>query len=145
MYQFCNSHQTYDTVVKESFLPQTGYKETHLSSNTMNKWFSYFRLLCMRAQKKVTSEIGGGGDIVEMDETMCSKCKYGLGDSKNRRRQWVFGGVSRLTGRLFMCLCPENKRMKKALWPIIQANVASATMIFTDGWRAYRRLPELIC
>ena len=76
MYQFCNSHQTYDTVVKESFLPQTGYKETHLSSNTMNKWFSYIRLLCMRAQKKVTSKIEGGGDIVEMDETMCSKCKY---------------------------------------------------------------------
>ena len=70
MYQFCNSHQTYDTDVKESFLPQTGYKETHLSSNTMNKWFSYIRLLCMRAQKKVTSKIEGGGD-------MCSKCKYG--------------------------------------------------------------------
>ena len=104
-----------------------------MSPNTMNKGFSYFRLLCMRAQKKVTSKIGGGGDIVEMDETMCSKCKYGLGDSKKRRRQWVFGGVSRLTGRLLMCLCPDNKRTKKALWPIIQANVASATMLFTDG------------
>ena len=65
------------------------------------------------------------GDIVEMDETMCSKCKYGLGDSKNRRRQWVFGGVSQLTRRLFMCLCPDNKRTKI----IIQANVAAATML----------------
>ena len=62
---------------------------------------------------------------MEMDETMCSKCKYGLGDSKNRRRQWVFGGVSQLTRRLFMCLCPDNKRTKI----IIQANVASATML----------------
>ena len=50
MYQFCNSHRTYDTVTKENFLPQTGYKETHLSPNTINRWFSYFRLLCMRAQ-----------------------------------------------------------------------------------------------
>ena len=48
-----------------------------------------------------------------------------------------------MTGRLFICLCPDNKRTKKALWPIVQANVASATMLFTDGWRAYRRLPEL--
>ena len=63
MYQFCNSHRTYDTVAKETFLPQDGYKETHLS--------------------------------------------------------------------------------RKALWPLIQANVAPKTMLHTDGWRAYRRLPEL--
>ena len=143
MYQFCNSHRTYDTVAKETFLPQDGYKETHLSRNTINKWFSYFRLLCMRAQKKVVTKIGGEGDIVEMDETMCGKCKYGLGDGRKRRRAWVFGGVSRLSGRLFMCICPENKRTRKALWPIIQANVAPKTMLHTDGWRAYRRLPEL--
>ena len=86
MYQFCNSHQTYDTVVKESFLPQTGYKETHLSSNTMNKWFSYFRLLCMRAQKKVTSKIEGGGDIVEMDETMQCAANASTGRSISTRQ-----------------------------------------------------------
>ena len=57
MYEFCNSHHTYNTVGKETFLPQEGYKETHLSRNTINKWFSYFRLLCMRAQKKVLNKI----------------------------------------------------------------------------------------
>ena len=103
MYQFCNSHRTYDTVAKETFLPQDGYKETHLSRNTINKWFSYFRLLCMRAQKKVAKKIGGEGDIVEMDQSQCEKCKYGLGDSRKRRRAWIFGGVSRL---LVDCSCP---------------------------------------
>ena len=57
MYEFCNSHHTYNTVAKETFLPQEGCKETHLSRNTINKWFSYFRLLCMRAQKKVLNKI----------------------------------------------------------------------------------------
>ena len=37
----------------------------------------------------------------------------------------------------------DNKRTRKALCPIIQANVAPATMLFTDRWRVYRRLPEL--
>ena len=46
-YEFCNSHHTYNTVAKETFLPQEGCKETHLSRNTINKWFSYFRLLYM--------------------------------------------------------------------------------------------------
>ena len=77
MYQFWNSHRTYNTVIKETFLPQEGYKEKHLSRKTINKWFSYFRLLCMRAQKSSTTKIGGEGDVVELDESMshCSgKC-----------------------------------------------------------------------
>ena len=35
MYQFCNSRRTYDTVAKETFLPQDGYKETHLSRKAL--------------------------------------------------------------------------------------------------------------
>ena len=70
MYQFWNSHRTYNTVIKETFLPQEGYKEKHLSRKTINKWFSYFRLLCMRAQKSSTTKVGGEGDVVELDESM---------------------------------------------------------------------------
>ena len=46
---------------------------------------------------------------------MCGKCKYGLGDSRKRRQQWIFGGVSRNTGRMFLSLCPENKENKEGL------------------------------
>ena len=42
-----------------------------------------------------------------------------------------------------MELCPGNKRTRKALWPIVQAWVEPGTTLHTDGWRAYRRLPEL--
>lgn len=53
---------------------------------------------------------------------MCGKMKYGKGDGRKRRGQWIFGGVSRTSGRFFMGPCPDNKRTRKALWPIIQVN-----------------------
>ena len=143
MYQFSDHHKTYQTVTKETFLPQSGYKETHLSCKTITKWFSYFRYLCMEDAKNNVVKIGGPDDVVEMDETMCGKMKYGKGDPRTRRRQWLFGGKSRNSGRTFMALCPENKRTRKALWPIVQAFVEPGTTLHTDGWRAYRRLPEL--
>ena len=81
--------------------------------------FSYFRLLCMRAQKKDAKKIGREGDIVEMDESQCGNCKYWLGDSRKRRRAWIIGGMSRLTGR--------QQEDKKALWLLIKANFAPKT------------------
>ena len=81
--------------------------------------FSYFRLLCMRAQEKDAKKIGREGHIVEMDESQCGNCKYWLGDSRKRRRAWIIGGMSRLTGR--------QQEDKKALWLLIKANVAPKT------------------
>ena len=37
----------------------------------------------------------------------------------------------------------SDKRTKKILWPIVQENVVRGTMLYTDGWRAYRKLPTL--
>ena len=54
---------------------------------------------------------------------MCGKMKYGKGDGRKRRGQWIFGGISRTSGRFFMGPCPDNKRTRKALWPIIQVNI----------------------
>ena len=81
MYQFCNSHRTYDTVAKETFLPQDGYKETHLSRSTINKWFSYFRLFCMKAQKKVAKKIGGEGDTDGMSSLSAAEIWPQMGGS----------------------------------------------------------------
>ena len=73
MYQFCNHHRTYKTVIRETFLPQDGYCVTKLSDQTINKWFAYFRYLCIEAISKTHSMIGGENDEIEMDETMCEK------------------------------------------------------------------------
>ena len=143
MYQFCQKHRSYETVRRETFLPQEGYKVTKLSSQTINKWFSYFRYLCVKDIQDRPPVIGEPGDVVEMDETLCGKRKYNKGQGSCYRSRWLFGGVSRQSGRCFMRLCPENKRTKKALWPIVQAHVVPGTTLYTDGWRAYRRFPEL--
>ena len=49
-----------------------------LSRNTINKWFSYFRLLCMSAQKKLTRKIRGEGDESSMD--LATSGKGGVAD-----------------------------------------------------------------
>jgi transposase len=143
MYMFCNNHRTYETVQKETWIPVEGYKDTKVSSETINKWFTFYRHLCVEDAKRTVFKIGGENVIVEMDESMCGKLKFGLGDGRKRRRQWIFGGIDRSTGRIFMRVCPDNKRTKKALWPIIQAHVLPGSMLYTDGWRAYRKLPTL--
>ena len=143
MYLFCNNHRTYKTVRNEAHVRIDGYKDVYLSFATINKWFGYFRRLCVEDNKKYPLKIGGCGDIVEIDESMCGKLKYGKGDGRKRRRQWIFGGLSRTSGRFFMTPCPDNKRTRKSLWPIIQANIVEGTTIHSDGWRCYRRLSEL--
>ena len=143
MYMFTTNHRTYETVQTECCIPIPGYKDTTVSSQTINKWFSFFRHLCVQDAKKNVAKIGGPGHIVEMDEFLCGKLKYGKGDGRKRRRQWNFGGLDRTAGLCFMRICPDNKRTKKALWPIIQAHVNPETTLHTDGWRAYRRLPTI--
>ena len=41
------------------------------------------------------------------------------------------------------CSLSRQQQTKKALWPIIQANVIPGTTIYSDGWRAYRKLPSI--
>ena len=84
-------------------------------------------------------KIGGQEDVVEIEDTLCGKLKFGRGDPTKRRRTWVFGGVSRATGQAFAVICPNNKRTKAALYPIIKANIAPQSTIYSDGWRAYRK------
>ena len=73
--------------------------------------------------------------------------KYGRGAKKSRRRAWVFGMIERTTKRLFLYVCPRDgegkyKRTRRALIPMILANVEPGSVLYTDGWRAYRRLNE---
>ena len=82
--------------------------------------------------------------ICEIDESMCGKCKFGKGNRNKQRRQWIFGRNLRGEfGLAFAQICPNNKQTKKALWPIIQDNLVIGTTIFSDGWRAYRKLPTI--
>ena len=49
----------------------------------------------------------------------------------------------RETGEIFMSICPGNKRTKAVLWPLLQENVTPAVTVYSDGWKAYRKLPTI--
>ena len=147
-YCFIERNRTYAQTSNEASLPMEGYEDRTLSPSTINRWFRFFRSLCRKDFKRMRVKIGGVGKILEGDESLFGKLKYGRGYGKHRRRAWVFGMVERETGRLFVYVCPKDsegkyKRTRKALIPMILANVLPGTTLFTDGWRAYRRLNEL--
>ena len=144
LYSFVNRGNTYEQMVNEACLPTTaGYKECSMSFSTISKWFKYFTYICCKDYDENNHKIGGENEIIEVDESLFGKPKYSKGDFSKRRRRWVFGGVDRRTRRAFVRICPKNKRTKKALWPMIQAYIQPKTTIFSDGWRAYRKLPTL--
>ena len=142
-YSFSAQNMTYKENKKEARLPPGHYADNGLSDKTVNKWNQYFRWLCAQDIKKKHKKVGGRSMIVEMDESLFGKLKFGKGSAAQRRRKWVFGGKCRETGRVFLALCPKNKRTKKSLWPIILKNVKIGSVLHTDGWKAYRKLPSL--
>ena len=60
---------------------------------------------------------------------------------------YCFFVLFRETGDLFLAECPIiggiSRRTKDVLLKIIQEHVHVGTTILTDGWAAYRSLPEL--
>ena len=149
MWTFADRGRTYAQIINGACLPSDpGYKENSMSSKTVAKYTKFFRYICVNDYKlNMKKKLGGVGEICEIDESMCGKCKFGKGDRNKRRGQWIFGGIMRKNGieegLAFAEICPNNKRTKKALWPIIQDNLVVGTTIYSDGWRAYRKLPTI--
>ena len=144
MWHFTDRGKTYDQIMNACCIPSDpSYAENGMSRSTVAKWNQYFRYICGMDYEINKTQIGGVNVIIEIDESMFGKCKFGKGDRNKRRRKWMFGGVCRVTGMGFMELCPGNKRTKASLWPIIQDNIAPGSTIYSDGWRSYRRLPSL--
>ena len=144
---FIERNRTYAQTKAEASLPQEGYEDRTLSERTINRWFRFFRSLCRKDFRKNRVQLGGKGVIVEGDESLFGKMKFGRGSSKNRRRAWVFGMIDRETRRMFVYVCPKDqkgnyKRTRRALMPMIIANVKQESLVLTDGWQAYRKMKE---
>ncbi len=85
-----------------------------------------------------TNEVSysGVGTIVEIDESLFGKQKFGRGELHDG--QWVFGGVQRGTGECF--LVSVERRDAETLVPLIVKHVVPGTTIYSDKWKAYSRL-----
>ena len=106
---------------------KTALRANTVLANSNIKLEQFVMLLWAFADRGRTKKLGGVGQICEIDEFMCGKCKFGKGDRSKRRGTWIFGGIMRNNGNqegfAFAEICPHNKRTKKVLWPIIQENL----------------------
>ena len=144
MWNFAERGKTFQQIMNACCLPSDSeYKENFMSTKTVAKWNQFFRYLCVQDYQRNKKHIGEIGQICEIDESLFGKKKYGKGDGSKRRQRWVFGGIMRETSEVFMKICPGNKRTKKVLWPLLQSNVTQGTTVYSDGWKAYRKLPTI--
>jgi transposase-like protein len=84
--------------------------------------------------KGCSEKIGGPNKTVETDESKFGKRKYGRGHPV--KRQWVFGGVDRESGRTFLVPVPD--RTADTLMAVIDAWIEPGTTVISDCWGAYR-------
>ncbi|GFT02996.1 putative transposase-like protein [Trichonephila clavipes] len=83
-------------------------------------------------------KLGGEGKIVEIDENLFGKMKYGKG--KRVKGNWVFGGVQRDSEKCFFRVVPN--RTKVELLSVIPEWILPGTTIISDCWRVYKCLSD---
>ncbi|KAF0294299.1 hypothetical protein FJT64_007998 [Amphibalanus amphitrite] len=121
-------------------------------------WRNFIREL-MADELRQAPRMGGPGQIVEIDESLFrGRRKYNRGrmlradgvpgrmpNNHGQRIEgpwgpWVFGLLHQATGELR--LFAVEKRDAATLLPLIVANVAPGTTIWSDEWAAYRGIPQ---
>ena len=112
---------------------------TGLSKPTIVKWFSILRDVCSQRLLDHPIQIGGIGEVVEIDESLVSRRKYNIGHAVPQR--WVFGGVNPVTNIGFLQFVPD--RSAATLLPIIQQRIAAGTTIISDQWAPYSNVANI--
>jgi len=108
--------------------------QCEVQSHAAVDFYSYCREVCRVAHSHDEVQIGGVGDVVEVDESHLFTRMYHRG-RRLRRAMWVFGGISRLTRKRFVCLIRDKRR--DTLWPLMQQHIAQGTFIMSDQHRTY--------
>ncbi|KAK3895144.1 hypothetical protein Pcinc_001110 [Petrolisthes cinctipes] len=88
-------------------------------------------------------QIGGPNIVVEIDETLITRAKYGV--SRIPKQVWLFGGIERISKKRFVIplideQCTPEKRSKDILIPYIIKYIRQGSIIYSDEWRAYSTL-----
>ncbi|GFW99428.1 DDE_Tnp_IS1595 domain-containing protein [Trichonephila clavipes] len=84
--------------------------------------------VCVVAVLNEREQLGGEGKIVEIDESLFGKMKYGKGKPVNG--QWVFGGVERNSNKCFFRVVPNQT--KEELLSVIKEWVVPGSVIISD-------------
>ncbi|PIK52320.1 hypothetical protein BSL78_10776 [Apostichopus japonicus] len=108
--------------------------ELGLSSATCVDWAYFAREVCEQVILNTSSQIGGSGIHVKIDESKFGKRKYNRG--RIQEGQWVFGGREvEDRGKMFMV--PVEKRDENTLLTLIKKWIRPGSIIHSDCWKAY--------
>ncbi|XP_027218228.1 uncharacterized protein [Penaeus vannamei] len=114
----------------------------HIAERTSVDWRSF----CSEVTEQWLDNqepIGGPGIVVEVDETLFGKRKYEIG--RLLSQIWVFGGIERVSKKLFLVPLVEllsRKRDAETLIPLINKYILPGSVIVSDGWSAYRTISK---
>jgi hypothetical protein len=114
-------------------------------------WYSYCREVTTLSLDELydrTGRIGGPGHIVEIDESKFGKRKYNRG--RIIEGDWLLGMINKgipgqarpEEGEFRVEICPENRRNRATLIPLIQKHVEVGSTIMHDEWGAYDNLEQ---
>ncbi|BHF76153.1 hypothetical protein SprV_0501925100 [Sparganum proliferum] len=92
-------------------------EDIRISHTTAVQWYALCRSVCSTALMNERKQIGGPGVEVQVDESLISR---------RRRQLWLV----------------VNDRSWPALRAVIKKWVAKGSIIVTDEWKAYKRLPS---
>lgn len=124
-----------------------------MSRETVADWKWLFYDACLQwleASSQRGGQIGGPGEVVEIDEAKFGRRKFHRGRFVDG--QWVLGmvqlqvgppGTQRRGGSVRLEVCPSNRRDASTLLGIIKKHGRPGTTVMTDEWAAYRALPTL--
>uniref|UniRef100_A0A8D8QFD7 ISXO2-like transposase domain-containing protein n=1 Tax=Cacopsylla melanoneura TaxID=428564 RepID=A0A8D8QFD7_9HEMI len=108
--------------------------------NTIAHYFRYFRGICsFKLMSRPPMELGGEGHVVQIDESLIAKAKYGRGHPVPQR--WVFGMIDTTSRRGMIQFVEE--RNADTLIALIQKHVIPGSTIRLYSWRPYSRLKDL--
>ena len=104
------------------------------SKQSLVDWFNLLREECSNKILRTPiadRQLGGPGEIVEIDESLMIKRKYNRGQMRLQHQQWVFGMYERESkiGIIIMV----DRRDAATLIPIIQEYVRPGSIIHSDG------------
>jgi hypothetical protein len=116
--------------------------ELGLSVPTVILWFKTFRETAnWFVEQRVDRQIGGQGEIVEVDECQIGRRKHHRGRQPNE--VWFFGAIVRDAIPEQLVIQPVRKRDRSTLEAIIQSRIHVLSRIVSDGWGGYSGLREL--
>lgn len=103
--------------------------EYHFNSHTLTLWRKFVNQKMLDFVEFSFEKVGGSGKIVEVGISNFGRNKKS--DGCSMRSQWVFGGVERVSGKLFL-VAIDNNRIE-TLVDLMKKSIKQGTTIYLDA------------